>query len=406
MKFGLLGRALGHSYSPRIHQALGGYPYQLFPREPEQLDGFLKQGDFTGLNVTIPYKKDVIPYCRDLSETARAIGSVNTILRRPDGSLYGDNTDAAGFAAMVRASGIDPTGKKALVLGSGGASLTVCHVLKEMGARQVVVISRKGPDHYDNLDRHADGELLVNTTPVGMYPHTEASPVDLVGFPRLQGVLDLIYNPARTRLLLQAEDLGLPHAGGLTMLVGQAAQAAALFTGQEIPSARIGQVVTQLRRETENLILIGMPGCGKTTLGRLLAQDLDRPFVDSDQVIAEEAGCAIPEIFAREGEAGFRVRETRVLARLGKEGGQVIATGGGCVTRPENRPLLRQNGRLLFLRRDISQLEREGRPLSQAGDLMEMYQVRLPLYERFADLTVDNNAPPTATARQIKEEWL
>lgn len=405
MQFGLLGRTLGHSYSPRIHQELGGYPYALFPVEPENLDSFLRCGTFDGLNVTIPYKKTVMPYCRELSEEARAIGSVNTILRRSDGFLYGDNTDAAGFTAMVQASGINPSGKKALVLGSGGASLTVCYVLKEMGARQVTVISRSGPDHYGNLEKHADAELLVNTTPVGMYPHTESAPVDLRQFPQCEGVLDIVYNPARTRLLLQAAELGIPHAGGLAMLVGQARRAAELFLNTSIPEARIGEVVSLLRRETENWILIGMPGCGKTTVGRILAQRLGRRFVDSDEEIEKEAGCTIPEIFTREGEVGFRVRETQVLAKLGREGGLVIATGGGCVTRRENLPLLRQNGTLIFLRRDLAKLEREGRPLSQKGDLEAMYQVRLPLYQAFADQTIENDGDPEQVARHIQEVW-
>ncbi len=405
MQYGLLGRTLGHSYSPRIHNMLGGYPYELFPVEPEELDDFLQNGSFDGVNVTIPYKKTVIPYCRALSDAARAIGSVNTILRGEDGFLYGDNTDADGFAAMVRGSGISPFGKKALVLGSGGASLTVCHVLKEMGARQVVVISRAGPDNYDNLDRHADGELVVNTTPVGMYPHTEASPVDLRRFPQCQGALDIIYNPARTRFLLQAEELGIPRAGGLTMLVGQAKKAAELFLETQIPESRLAEVVSLLRRETENLILIGMPGCGKTTVGRRLAQGLGRRFVDTDEEIEKEAGCTIPEVFTREGEMGFRARETKVLARLGREGGLVIATGGGCVTRPENLPLLRQNGTLIFLKRDLAKLEREGRPLSQGGDLAAMYRTRLPFYQTFADKTVVNEGDPQQVAERIQEEW-
>ena len=402
MKCGLLGGKLGHSFSPQIHGALADYRYTLCEKTPEELDDFLKNGDFTGLNVTIPYKKTVIPYCAELSDQARKIGAVNTIVRRPDGTLLGHNTDYFGFAYLLRQSGIAVAGKKCLVLGTGGASVTVQAVLREQGA-QVVVLSRSGPENYDHLERHADAALIVNATPVGMYPNTGVSPIKLIFFPNLEGVLDLIYNPARTQFLLDAEKLGVPGWNGLSMLVAQAKESAEWFTGKAIPDERIGEIYARLRRETENLIIIGMPGSGKTTVGRLLAQATGKNFVDVDEAIIRTAGMSIPEIFAASGENGFRKIETAVLSRLGKGSGQVIATGGGCVTRAENYPLLHQNGRILRLRRDIGKLPKDGRPLSLANDLPEMAAQREPLYAAFADLTFDNNGALDNTLKTILE---
>jgi shikimate dehydrogenase len=403
LRCGLLGRKLGHSYSPAIHQALADYSYELFEVEPEQLAEFLKTGEFHGLNVTIPYKTAVIPFCAMLSERALKIGSVNTLIRRSDGSLLGDNTDAIGFSEMVEDSKISVEGKKVLVLGSGGASLTVCHVLRERKAGEIQVISRQGENNYENLSRHKDASVIVNTTPVGMYPDTGASPIDLRQFPCCEGVLDLIYNPARTKLLLDAEELGISNCGGLSMLVHQAKAAAELFTGANIEKSRVRTVLRDLRCQMENIVFIGMPGCGKTTVGRLLAQKLGRKFVDADLVLEEEAGMSIPELFAKEGEAGFRNREVAVLHRLGKESGLVLATGGGCVTREENYSSLHQNGILAFLERDTALLEREGRPLSQGRNLDEMFASRLPLYRRFADIRIKNDAAAEEVAVRIWE---
>lgn len=402
MECGLLGGKLGHSFSPQIHGALADYCYTLWEKSPEELDDFLKNGDFMGLNVTIPYKKAVMPYCAELSEQAKKVGAVNTIVRRQDGTLLGHNTDYFGFAYFLKQSGIAVAGKKCLVLGTGGASVTVQAVLRSQGAN-VVVLSRSGPENYDHLERHADAALIVNATPVGMYPNTGVSPIDLKFFPKLEGVLDLIYNPARTRFLLDAEKLGVPGWNGLSMLVAQAKESAEWFTGKAIPDARIAEIYAQLRRETENLIIIGMPGSGKTTVGRLLAQATGKTFVDVDEEIIRTMGKPIPEIFAASGEAGFREIETGVLSQLGKGSGQVIATGGGCVTRPENYPLLHQNGRILRLRRDIGKLPRDGRPLSLTNDLSEMAARREPLYAAFADLTFDNNDTLEHTLETILE---
>lgn len=404
MECGLLGRKLGHSFSPRIHAMLGAYRYRLFEVEPEDLEAFLRRGDFQGLNVTIPYKKAVIPFLDELSPAARKLGAVNTIVRRPDGSLAGHNTDYFGFRSLAERSGIPFAGKKALVLGSGGASNTVQAVLRELGA-QVTVISRSGEDNYDNLHRHSDASVIVNTTPVGMYPQVEAAPLSLSGFPALEGVLDVIYNPARTRLLMEAEARGIPAENGLWMLVAQAKESAEWFTGERIGDERIREIYTVLRRQTENLILIGMPGCGKTTVGQLLAEKTGKRFVDADSELERTAGRPITQIIPQEGEDAFRALETKVLADLGKQSGMVIATGGGCVTREENYPLLHRGGTIVRLLRDVECLPVEGRPLSQSGSLTEMLRIREPMYRRFADITVDNGGTPEDTVRKILEKW-
>ena len=388
--YGLIGEKLGHSFSPAIHGKLAGYEYRLIELAPEELGPFLRSGQFGGLNVTIPYKKAVIPYCDELTPQARRIGSVNTILRRPDGTLLGHNTDYDGFAYLLRSAGAEVAGKKALVLGTGGASLTVHTVLKDLGVGESVAISRSGPDNYTNLDRHADARIIVNATPVGMYPNTGTSPVDLSLFPSLEGVFDLIYNPAKTQFLLDGEKRGLLWANGLGMLVAQAKAAAELFQGCPIPDERVADIIREMERDTRNLLLIGMPGCGKTTVGQALANRLGRKLVDTDALGEEEAGCTIPELFAREGEEAFRRLEHEILCRVGRESGLVIATGGGAVTRPENLDPMRQNSTVIFLRRPLDQLPVEGRPISQANSLEELYRRRLPLYQQAADWAVDN----------------
>ena len=388
MKCGLLGRKLSHSYSPIIHQAFGGYSYTLFEVESPELAAFLERGDFDGINVTIPYKQDVIPFCRQLSAAAEKIGSVNALVRLPGGGFFGDNTDAAGFKKLIDESGLSVRGKKVVVLGKGGSSLTVRYVLNELGAGEVVTVSRHD-NNADFLSRHRDAAILVNSTPVGQYPDTEAAPVSLEHFPALEGVLDLIYNPARTRLLMDAGQRGLSCAGGLTMLVGQAAAVWELFTSGTMEAGKEQEVLRMLRRRMENIVLVGMPGCGKSTIGHLLSEKLGKRFVDTDAEVAQAAGCSIPEIFAEEGESGFRLREAEVIKKFGRESGLILATGGGCVTREENYRHLRQNGSIVFIDRPLDELAREGRPLSQ-GDLEAMYAQRLPLYRRFAGCMVFN----------------
>lgn len=401
MDCGLIGRKLSHSFSPKIHSLLGDYTYRLIPLEPEEVGEFLKKGEFHGLNVTIPYKKTVMEYCAELTPAARRIGSVNTILRRPDGTLLGDNTDYNGFLYQLNATGAQVAGKKALVLGSGGASLTVRTVLAELGAREIVVISRTGENNYHNLDRHADAQIIVNATPVGMYPKNGESLIDLSQFPHCEAVFDLIYNPAKTQLLLQAQRRGLIWANGLGMLVAQAKVASERFQGKELPDSLVAQIIRRLERETHNILLIGMPGCGKTTIGQALAQKLGRPLADVDEKIVAEAGCSIPEIFAKEGEEGFRVREHKALAEIAKESGLIISAGGGIVTRPENRDPMEENSVVVWLRRDLHKLPTDGRPVSQSVPLEELYRRRAPLYEAAAQVTVDNNGTVEQTVDEI-----
>ena len=403
MQCGLLGGKLGHSYSPQIHKQLASYDYCLFEKREDELESFLSSDLYSGLNVTIPYKKTVIPYCDVLSPIAQRLGAVNTLVRREDGKLVGHNTDYFGFSSMVVHSGLVPAGKKVLILGSGGASNTAVAVMQELGA-DTVVISRSGDNNYENLHLHSDAAIIVNATPVGTYPNNGVSPVDISLFPRLEGVLDLVYNPARTKLLLDAEDRGLVAENGLWMLVAQAKESAEWFSGSKFPDSKIAEIYNVLRRQMENIILIGMPGCGKSHLGKLLAEQTGKTFVDADKEIELTAGCDIPTIFANRGEEEFRNLETQVLAELGKRSGLLIATGGGCVTQHRNYPLLYQNGVMVWVQRDLALLPTDGRPLSQIGKLEQMYTLRKPLYDRFSDIAVCNEKSPEDTVSAIVRE--
>lgn len=403
-KFGLLGRKLGHSYSPAIHACLGNYEYSLYEREPEEIEDFLRNGPLDGMNVTVPYKKAVIPYLDELSPIAQKLGAVNTIVRR-DGKLVGHNTDYFGFQMLLDTLPLAFEQDKVLVLGSGGASNTAVAVLRDRLAK-VIVISRSGENNYSNLHLHRDARIIVNTTPVGMYPDTGKAPLDLKSFPLLRGVVDVIYNPARTQLILDAEALDggedwIHSRNGLLMLVAQAKEAAEWFTGLNISNDVIAPILNKLEADMQNIVLIGMPGCGKSTVGRILSEKTGRRFVDADAEIQRIAGKSIPEIFARDGEEAFRDWETKVLSELGKQSGLIIATGGGCVTRERNYPLLHQNGRIFWIMRNIKALPTDGRPLSQANSLAEMYRVRQPLYDKWKDWVIDNNGRPEEAAVRI-----
>ena len=402
--YGLLGRTLGHSWSVPIHAALGCPDYRLIELEPEQLEGFLRREDIGGLNVTIPYKQAVMPFCDVIDDAARAIGSVNTIVRR-EGKLYAYNTDAMGFCRMAERAGIGFAGKKVLVLGSGGASLTARAMAKHLGARQVIVVSRTGEDNYQNLSRHADAEVSVNATPVGMFPHNGEKAVDLSAFPRCSGVLDLIYNPRRTALLLQAEALGIPCSDGLPMLVEQAVAAEEHFFHKTFEKEAGEAILRDLRQQMTNLVLIGMPGCGKSTVGRLLAELTGREAIDIDQRIEQRTGRTIPEIFSTEGEAFFRELERQETAEAGKLSGKLLLTGGGVVKDPRNYDALRQNGRICQLDRRLDTLPTDGRPLSQSTQLSQLWEEREPLYRRFRDVCIDNNGPAEETARAIWRDF-
>ena len=393
MQYGLIGAKLGHSYSPEIHARLGDYDYRLYERGEAAFIDLMASRQFKGLNVTIPYKKVAYAHCDVLSDTAREVGCVNTLLVRPDGALYGHNTDIGGFMALARRSGVEIAGKKCAILGSGGASLTAQAACRRFGAREIVVVSRAGEVDYAALYRdHADCEVLVNATPVGMYPDNGRSPVDLSRLPALTGVLDVIYNPDKTALVLDAEARGIPCAGGLYMLVGQAREAAELFMGKSIPDSVTDEIYAQLRAGALNLILTGMPGSGKSAIGRALAGRMNREFVDCDAEIVRRAKQSIPEIFARQGEEGFREIEAAVISEVCREKHRVIATGGGAVLRADNVRDMRQNGAVIMVERDLEALPMDGRPLSAGRQaLHDMWAVREPVYRAAADAAIDND---------------
>ncbi len=388
--FGLIGKTLSHSYSPFLHELLEDTPYRLFPLEEEAFHAFMKERAFTGVNVTIPYKQAAMAYCAKLDETAREIGCVNTVINR-GGALHGYNTDAAGLSLLVRRVLPDLKGKTALVLGDGGTSRTARYVLSKLGAARILVASRsprEGTVSYLEAQNTKDIHLLLNTTPVGMYPNNGALPFPLETLPQLEAVVDVVYNPAKTALVLAAEKRGLPAIGGLAMLAEQARAASSLFLEKEQPVQRTKELCTALQNRIYNLVLIGMPGCGKTSLGRMLAKETNRSFVDLDHVLEQEEGRSAKAILETEGEAAFRDIESRIAKSRGKENGQVIATGGGVILREENLDALRQNGIIIWVDCPLSALTpSNSRPLSQNQEaLCALYEKRHPLYQKAADL--------------------
>ncbi len=403
MEFALLGEKLGHSFSPQIHRALAGCDYQLLPTPPEAVADLFRRRDFRGLNVTIPYKQTVMPLCDEIDPRAAAIGAVNTVVNR-GGRLTGYNTDIDGLIYLARRTGVDMAGKKVVILGSGGTGRTARAAAGELGAAEIVTVSRGGEDNYENLSRHGDAQVLLNTTPVGMYPNCGVSPVSLDAFPHLEGVLDVVYNPLRTALLLEARERGLPCSCGLPMLVAQAWRAEELFTGSAIPAKTVEAVLAGLTAQLENVVLIGMPGCGKSTVGRALARRQGKAFLDLDRLIEERAGKSIPAIFAQEGEEAFRTLESWAVREAGARTGCVISTGGGVVTRAENCAPLRQNGVIIHLTRPLDRLPTAGRPVSQSTDLQTLWERRRGLYAAFADRTVDNGGPLEETLDTIEKE--
>ena len=387
MMYGLLGEHLGHSYSPYIHSLLGTSPYDLVSLRPEELEPFIKAGDFAGLNVTIPYKKAVMPYLDHIAPEAKSIGAVNTIVHRNDG-LWGYNTDYNGFLYAAGRAGINFKGKKVLVLGSGGGSAAV--QAAAAGAADVLVVSRTGSLNYRNVYAESGVDIIVNATPVGMYPDNGVRLIELSRFASCCGVMDLIYNPLKTQLILDAEQQGLPCAGGLAMLVAQAKYASDLFQGIQRPDSIIEGILDKTLQKVQNIVLIGMPGCGKSTIGKKMAAEHGKKFVDTDALVEQRAGKSIPDIFKEDGEAAFRKLEAEVIASVGKESGQVIATGGGSVLDLENVRNMKQNGTVIFIKRDIDKLAVDGRPLSLGTDLETMYKKRLPFYEAAADTVMEN----------------
>lgn len=404
--YGLIGRKLGHSYSPQIHAILGDYKYDLFEMEEEDVEVFLKKRDFDAINVTIPYKKTVMPFLDKIDEAALKIGSVNTVVKEKNGTLTGYNTDYYGFTYMLKKGGIDVKGKKVLVLGDGGASVTVQSVIRDLGAKEIIVASLFTEPHYDQLDPHFDSQVIINATPVGMYPKNLETLVDLDNFTNLEGVADVIYNPERTQIILDAQKKGIKTISGLYMLSAQAKKAAEHFFNTEFEENIIDEIVKRLSFELTNIILVGMPGCGKTTIGTALAEHYGRKLVDTDALIIEKAGMPIPQIFEEQGEPGFRKIEAEAVREVGKEKELIIATGGGVVVTPENHDALRQNGTVIFINRDISVLPTDGRPLSQQNKLSDMFQKRLPLYRSICHYEVDGNGTIEEVAERIERLFL
>lgn len=401
MKCGLLGRKLGHSYSPEIHRHLGDYEYTLMEREPDALDEFFEKCDFDAINVTIPYKETVMKYCHTIDSAALAVGSVNTIVKK-DGKLHGYNTDYFGFRSMLERL-TDVNGKKVLVLGSGGSSKTVCAVVRDLGGTPVV-ISRSGENNYENISRHhADTDVIVNTTPVGMYPNNLVAPVKLDDFTSLSAVVDIIYNPSKTKLLLDAHRLGIPCVNGLYMLVAQAKRASELFIGSVIPDSATDEIVKKIRHELLNIVIVGMPGSGKSVVGKALAEKLGREFIDSDDAITSADGRTPRQIIESDGEAEFRRIESSVLADVCKLSSRVIATGGGAVTVDGNFDIMRQNSVVIWLKRDLSLLSTKGRPLSAGGAdaLQRLYDQRREAYGAVADLSVQSTGIVSKTADEM-----
>ena len=402
--YGVLGRVLGHSYTPTIYRELDGLDYRRFEREPEEVEAFIKGQEWEGVNVTIPYKRTVMTYLDELSEVAERMGNVNTITRLPDGRLRGDNTDYYGFTCLVNELGMDVAGKKALVFGGhGGAGSTACMVLQDMGAT-VVPVSRKLDVTYDDLSDHADAALAVNCTPAGMYPHCPGKPCSLDALPHLEAVIDAVYNPARTGLMLEAERRGIPHISGLLMLVAQAAQAVERYTGHAITLERIRAVTQQLSNTEQNIALIGMPGSGKTRVGQNLARKLGRDHVDIDAELERRLGCSCASYITEHGEQAFREQETKTLSDIASRSGLVISTGGGVVTQDANYNLLHQNSIIVMLNRKLHELAKKNRPITARDGVEKLASERLPKYRAWADIIIDSRDCAEHTAEAIIDE--
>ena len=406
MKFGLLGRTLGHSFSPRIHSALGNTNYELFEREPSQLQEFFADPELQGINITIPYKVNALEACDVVDSRAERIGCVNTMVRK-DGKWHGYNTDYDGFVFTLQHAGIDVAGKECIILGDGASSATVHVALEDLGAKNIVHLSRKtAPFYGDAPNYYETAQIIINCTPIGMYPHNPANLIDITQFSKLEGVVDLIYNPRRTILLLQAEMMEIPHCDGLPFLVAQGVEAANHFQGESFGTKEIEQILRDMRREKENIILIGMPGVGKTTVGKALGEEMGRTCVDVDHELEKEIG-DISTYITEQGEPAFREKEAEMIAKFGTQTGLIISTGGGCVTVPKNFAHLRQNGRIYQLTQPVENLSTSGRVLSSGGieRLRELEEIRTPMYESFAQCIVKHNRNAPETVATILEDF-
>lgn len=405
MRCALIGKTLGHSYSGIIHEKFGYYGYDLVELEENQLEKFVKEGKYDGFNVTIPYKTAIIKYLDKLDPIASETGAVNTVVRT-GGKTYGYNTDVLGMAYMLKKAGISLAGKNVVICGSGGTGKTAEYVAKKMNAAKITVVSRKGENNYSNVYSLVDTQVIINATPVGMYPYNDVSLLDLKKFSSLEAVADVIYNPLLTRLALDAKKLGIKYTGGLIMLVAQAKFAMDIFIKRRSPDELISSVYAKILKQTQNIVLVGMPGSGKTSVGKAVAKKLMKKYVDSDAAIVEKAGCPVSEIFEKYGEKHFRSLEKQMLAELGKAHGTVISTGGGAVLDAENYYSLKQNGLIYYLERPADALATRGRPLSKNKNaIAEMERVRLPLYREYADKTIENDGDFFACVKKIAEDF-
>ena len=410
MQYGLIGEHLGHSYSVPIHRLISGEDYELREIAPADLGTFMTRKEFRAINVTIPYKQDVIPYLDEISDTAREIGAVNTIVNR-DGRLYGTNTDAAGLQALIARVCPDIRGRKTLVLGTGGTSKTAVYTAKAMGAEPVIRVSRSAREdavtYEEALRDHRDAEILINTTPCGMFPAAEDMPVDIAGFPALRGVVDVIYNPLRTKLVLAALRRGIPAEGGLYMLTAQAVRAAEEFRGIRYEEELTEKIYRRMARDKENIVLTGMPGSGKSAVSSILGERTGRDVIDTDRLIVEKAGMEITEIFRRYGEKHFRDLESEVIREAAVRAGVIISTGGGAILRAENTDALRRNGRLVWLDRKPDDLvPTDDRPLADSREKMTaLYAAREPIYRATADERIEVTGSAEDTASEIESRW-
>lgn len=409
MKYGLIGEHLKHSYSCEIHAQIADYEYELHEIPPSGLGEFLKKREFNAINVTIPYKQDVIPYLDEISDTAKRIGAVNTIVNR-NGRLYGDNTDFAGMLALAKHIGVDMKGRKVLILGTGGASKTGHALAEYMGAQSVFYVSRSGKDgsisYEQAVTEHSDAQIIINATPVGMFPKQDGRPIDISAFPKLEGVIDAIYNPLRTKLILDAQERGIPAEGGLYMLSAQAVHASAVFRDIPLDESLVDKAFKSVKNDKQSIVLIGMPSSGKTTVGRILAEKCGKQLADTDEYIVRRIGMPISDFFAKHGEAEFRKIEKETVAELSATGGRIIATGGGAVLDAENVRALKQNGVLVFLdRRPENLIATDDRPLaSRRSALEKLYAERYDIYCAAAELHIDANTTPEAEADAILKE--